>query len=70
MRKSKVGALAPVLLGLSLGLGHVTGASAKDWDNRNRLAASTWRFVDQLYVDRTFNNLDWFKLRQGMRKCE
>jgi len=38
--------------------------SAKEWDDRNRLAASTWRTVDQNYYDRTFNGQDWFQLRQ------
>ena len=43
---------------------------AADWSDRNRLAAETWRTVDESYVDRTFNGMDWFKLRQGVVKRE
>lgn len=28
-----------------------------------RLVAEAWRIVDNAYVDRTFNNLDWFSIR-------
>jgi carboxyl-terminal processing protease len=28
-----------------------------------KLVAEAWRIVDQSYVDRTFNNHDWFKIR-------
>jgi carboxyl-terminal processing protease len=28
-----------------------------------KLVAEAWRIVDQSYVDRTFNNNDWFKIR-------
>ena len=34
----------------------------------NRLAAQTWRAVDELYYDRTFNGQDWFQLRQSVVK--
>ena len=45
------------------------GASlAAEWTDRNRLAAETWRVVDEAYVDRTFNGKDWFKLRQELVK--
>ena len=38
------------------------------WTDRNRLAAETWRAVDEIYLDRTFNGQDWFKLRQEVVK--
>lgn len=53
---------------LSLGIaGDHPGISFADsgWDDRNRLAAEVWRTVDDLFYDRSFNNVDWFKLRQS-----
>ena len=44
------------------------GFSESDWDDRNRLAAETWRAVDKIYYERSFNNQDWFKLRQEVVK--
>ena len=38
------------------------------WTDRNRLAAETWRSVDEIFYDRTFNGQDWFKLRQQLVK--
>jgi carboxyl-terminal processing protease len=38
------------------------------WSDRNRLAAETWRTVDELFYDRNFNGQDWFKLRQSVVK--
>jgi len=38
------------------------------WTDRNRLAAETWRAVDEGYFDRTFGGQDWFKLRQSVVK--
>lgn len=49
-------------------LGNVAPSIAGEWNDRNRLAAETWRTVDQLYMDRTFNGQDWFKLRQSIVK--
>ena len=43
-------------------------SSAMEWTDRNRLAAETWRTVDDIYLDRTFNGQDWFKLRQDAVK--
>ena len=39
-----------------------------DWKEQNRLASETWRTVDSLYYDRTFNKQDWFQLRQEVVK--
>ncbi|CAM9211771.1 unnamed protein product, partial [Heterosigma akashiwo] len=42
--------------------------SAAELTDEQKLIASTWRLVDKLYVDRTFNGLDWFKVRQDAVK--
>mmetsp|Transcript_17027 Transcript_17027/g.28550 ORF Transcript_17027/g.28550 Transcript_17027/m.28550 type:complete len:452 (+) Transcript_17027:43-1398(+) len=44
----------------------VASVSAIDWTDRNRLAAETWRTVDEIYFDRTFNGQDWYKMRQDV----
>ena len=41
---------------------------ADDWTDYNRLASETWRTVDELFLDRTFNNQDWFGIRQKLVK--
>ena len=38
------------------------------WTDRNRLAAETWKAVDEAFYERTFNGNDWFKLRQSVVK--
>ena len=38
------------------------------WTTRNRLAAETWRAVDENFLDRTFNKQDWLKLRMSVVK--
>lgn len=43
-------------------------ATAAEWTDRNRLAAETWRAVDEIYIDRTFNGQDWFRMRQEVVK--
>ena len=43
-------------------------AADVEWNDYNRLAAETWRSVDELFLDRSFNGLDWFKLRQNIVK--
>lgn len=40
----------------------------QQWSDYNRIAADTWRTVDELFLDRTFNNQDWFQLRQQIVK--
>mmetsp|Transcript_20351 Transcript_20351/g.29969 ORF Transcript_20351/g.29969 Transcript_20351/m.29969 type:complete len:495 (-) Transcript_20351:177-1661(-) len=39
-------------------------ASYNDFTPEQRVVAEAWRIVDNSYLDRTFNNQDWFKLRQ------
>lgn len=38
-------------------------AAGPNWNDRNRLAAETWRTVDENFLDRTFNKQDWYKIR-------
>mmetsp|Transcript_27655 Transcript_27655/g.36287 ORF Transcript_27655/g.36287 Transcript_27655/m.36287 type:complete len:517 (+) Transcript_27655:76-1626(+) len=45
-----------------------TAANAAELTEEQRVVAQTWRVVDKLYVDRTFNGLDWFKVRQDAVK--
>jgi hypothetical protein len=33
-----------------------------------QVVAEAWSVVDATYVDRTFNNNDWFKIRQDVVK--
>jgi carboxyl-terminal processing protease len=42
----------------------VRASQALEWTDRNRLAAETWRAVDDIFIDRSFNGQDWYKLRQ------
>ena len=46
----------------------VTPAAPTQLEPANRLAAQTWRAVDELFYDRTFNGQDWFGLRQSVVK--
>ena len=42
-------------------------SSASDYgslSDEQKLVAEAWRLVDNSFIDRTFNNQDWFKLRQ------
>jgi carboxyl-terminal processing protease len=49
--------------GVLLCLGAVPGDVANALTEPQKLVAEAWRIVDQSYVDRTFNNHDWFKVR-------
>jgi carboxyl-terminal processing protease len=54
--------------GVSLLVSHgVWAAEMLDtaWTEERRTIAETWRVVDGLYLDRTFNGKDWFKVRQS-----
>ena len=43
-------------------------AFAAELTEDQRVLAETWRIVDKLFVDRTFNGLDWFAARQDVLK--
>ena len=36
------------------------------WSEDSSVIAEVWRTVDSLYLDRTFNMIDWFKVRQDI----
>ena len=63
--RALIGFSREVLLPLSI-VGVSFPTLANNWDDRNRLAAEVWRTVDEYYIDRTFNNQDWFKIRQSL----
>mmetsp|Transcript_27506 Transcript_27506/g.66764 ORF Transcript_27506/g.66764 Transcript_27506/m.66764 type:complete len:458 (+) Transcript_27506:502-1875(+) len=55
-----------VALGLSIALTNVGERPldvASAFSPEQKLVAEAWRIVDQSFVDRTFNNQDWFKIR-------
>ena len=58
--------LTPVLL-LAISLG-VPAASPAELTTEQKVAAQVWAVVDQGFVDRTFNNNDWMKLREKVVK--
>ncbi len=50
---------------------HPPIASAADYgslSDEQKLVAEAWRVVDNNFIDRTFNNQDWFQLRQDAVK--
>jgi hypothetical protein len=53
---------------LSMQLLAPSNVQASEWTDRQRLAAETWRTVDDLFYDRSFNGQDWFQLRQSIVK--
>jgi carboxyl-terminal processing protease len=59
LRNRAVSVLAAALLCFAA----VPGDAAVALTEPQKLVAEAWRVVDQSYVDRTFNNHDWFKVR-------
>ena len=58
--------LAPaLLLAIAVGLPVATPA---ELTTEQKVAAQVWSVVDQGFVDRTFNNQDWMKLRESVVK--
>ena len=60
------GTLAAIVLSASLGLGGLP-AIASDYGSlsvEQKAVAEAWRLVDNSFIDRTFNDQDWFQLRQ------
>lgn len=68
MQKRTLILLSTILSANLLTSGCPVKASDFSWTDRNRLAAETWRAVDEGYFDRTFGGQDWFKLRQEVVK--
>lgn len=59
--------LFPAALALQIALGMPMAAPA-ELSDAQKIVAQTWSIVDATYVDRTFNNNDWFKIRQSLIK--
>ena len=45
-----------------------SAASYSSFTPRAATVASAWRILDSTYLDRTFNGVDWFQVRQNMLK--
>lgn len=54
---------ATAVASLLICFGTVPSDTAFALTEPQKLVAEAWRIVDQSYVDRTFNNHDWFKVR-------
>ncbi len=61
--RSMLPSAAFAILALSFPLSAPAELSAEQ-----KLVAQTWATVDATFVDRTFNNQDWFKIRQNLIK--
>ena len=57
----------PSVLTLAFALGMPMEANS-ELPSPNHIVAQAWSIVDATYVDRTFNNQDWFKIRQDVVK--
>jgi C-terminal processing protease CtpA/Prc len=67
--KKNVRSAIGAVIGCSLLLSFEPPANAdQPWTDQNRLAAEAWRAVDEIFYDRTFNGIDWFKVRQEIVK--
>ena len=64
----KVGILLALGVGSTCFTPLTSMAADQAWTSRNRVAAETWRVVDENFLDRTFNKQDWLKLRMGVVK--
>ena len=66
----RISQIAATVTLASLSAISVNAVNLGEWDDRNRLAAQVWRTVDEVYIDRSFNGQDWFKLREDVVKKE
>ena len=62
LRKRLLSAGLSVAVALSTLLQRAPSALA--FNEQQATVAEVWRAVDRLYLDRTFNGVDWFSLRQ------
>jgi hypothetical protein len=58
--------LAPSVLAFYIAL--MPFAASAELSGPQKIVAQTWSIVDATFVDRTFNNNDWFKIRQNLIK--
>jgi hypothetical protein len=61
-------ALLPAALSVALCFGTAL-QPAHALNEQQQVVAEVWRTVDRLYLDRTFNKVDWFDLRQQTIKA-
>lgn len=54
---------AAIVAAVLITFNHVATPAAIALSEPQKLVAEAWRIVDQSYVDRSFNNHDWFKVR-------
>jgi len=60
-------AVLPAALGLAVAVGAPVIAPA-ELSPQQQTVADAWTVVDAVYVDRTFNNQNWFEIRQNLVK--
>ncbi len=65
-RRSWVLLMLILIVGISsIGLtGCQSGSARMRWGEEQKLLAAAWTYVDRAYVDPTFNQQDWWKVRQ------
>jgi len=60
--------LATTLLLASPTIAHASSSDYGAMTDEQKAVAEAWRIVDNNFIDRTFNNQDWFKVRQDVIK--
>jgi hypothetical protein len=60
--------LATTLLIASPAITHASSSDYAAMTDEQKAVAEAWRIVDNNFIDRTFNNQDWFKVRQDVVK--
>eukprot|EP00979_Chaetoceros_neogracilis_P002571 scaffold435_cov275-Chaetoceros_neogracile.AAC.23 len=60
--------LATTLLLASPAITHASSSDYAAMTDEQKAVAEAWRIVDNNFIDRTFNNQDWFKVRQDVVK--
>jgi hypothetical protein len=68
LAKQLTQALLPAALSVALCFGTAL-QPAHALNEQQQVVAEVWRTVDRLYLDRTFNKVDWFDLRQQTLKA-
>eukprot|EP00546_Thalassionema_frauenfeldii_P017330 CAMPEP_0178900346 /NCGR_PEP_ID=MMETSP0786-20121207/3425_1 /TAXON_ID=186022 /ORGANISM="Thalassionema frauenfeldii, Strain CCMP 1798" /LENGTH=406 /DNA_ID=CAMNT_0020571345 /DNA_START=192 /DNA_END=1412 /DNA_ORIENTATION=- len=57
-------AVSVFCLSAAISVSPVVAADYGSMSQEQQMVAEAWRLVDSSFIDRTFNNQDWFKLRQ------
>ena len=56
----------PSVFNVAVGVPPATAAGYESFTPEQKFVAEAWRTVDATYLDRTFGNQDWFKIRQDL----